>query len=362
MSWCQWSFWNSQPLPSKDQDLPWRLTSELPPPQLGDPAHPQLTASRSQHWPESSLQVEKPHPPPESRAYRFCFYFSLQRDFHLLDIKVDVNCVICMKLNMTYVNVEWPILSDLVFVTGCDVMCFPFPWKLKSNSFEEASAICKFCWYHSSGVSLILSLGQKLPIFMDTALGIKSCENSSHIQEGLRHYWDSLSCLVKCKSPSPRAVRSFVLQEQWTGMRANEQTAEMIRRPCRTRIEPVNRATLSCREMARLTDPHDQTAKGTHTHIYPKTSSQLAPPLVPVWEVAELHRGLHKADQGQHRAAEPSSHCLSFCRSWGCPRGWRGCETGASFIASICWRDASRTNGCSWYNQSYKDVILFPAW
>ena len=171
MSWCQWSFWNSQPLPSKDQDLPWRLTSELPPPQLGDPAHPQLTASRSQHWPESSLQVEKPHPPPDSRAYRFCFYFSLQGDFHLLDIKVDVNCVICMKLNMTNVNVEWPVLSDLVFVTGWDVMCFPFPWKLKSNFCEEASAICKFCWYHSSGVSLILSLGQKLPIFMDKGLG-----------------------------------------------------------------------------------------------------------------------------------------------------------------------------------------------
>ena len=111
----------------RHQDFPWRLTSELPPPQLGDPAHPQLTASHSQHRPESSLQVEKPHPPPESRAYRFCFYFSLQGDFRLLDIKVDVNCVICMKLNMTYVNVEWPILSDLVFVTGCDVMCFPFP-------------------------------------------------------------------------------------------------------------------------------------------------------------------------------------------------------------------------------------------
>ena len=46
------------------------------------------------------------------------FFFSLQGDFHLLDIKVDVNCVICMKLNMTNVNVEWPVLSDLVFVTG----------------------------------------------------------------------------------------------------------------------------------------------------------------------------------------------------------------------------------------------------
>ena len=62
--------------------------------------------------------MEKPHPPPDSRAYRFFFFFSLQGDFHLLDIKVDVNCVICMKLNMTNVNVEWPVLSDLVFVTG----------------------------------------------------------------------------------------------------------------------------------------------------------------------------------------------------------------------------------------------------
>jgi hypothetical protein len=32
-----------------------------------------------------------------------------------------------MKLKMTYIRVEWPALSDLVFVTGCDVMGFPFP-------------------------------------------------------------------------------------------------------------------------------------------------------------------------------------------------------------------------------------------
>ena len=132
----------------------------------------------------------------------------------------------------------------------------------------------------------------------------------------------------------------------------------MIRRPCTTGIEPVNAAALSCREMARLRDPHDQTSKGTRTHVYPKTSSQLAPPLVLVWEVAELHRGLHKADQGQHWAAEPSSRRLFFCGSWGCPSGWRGCETGASFIACICWRDASWTNGCSSNNQSHTDVIF----
>ena len=134
--------------------------------------------------------------------------------------------------------------------------------------------------------------------------------------------------------------------------------AEMTWRPCRTGIERGNGATLSCGEMARLRDPHDRTSKGTHTHIYPKTSSQHAPPLVPVRELAELHLGLHKADQGQCWAAEPSFHRLFFCRSWGYPSGWRGCKTGASFLACICWRDASRTNGCSSYNQSHKDVIF----
>lgn len=59
----------------RHQDFPWRLTSELPPPQLGDPAHPQLMALRSQHCPESSLQMEKPHPPLDTRAYRFIFSF-----------------------------------------------------------------------------------------------------------------------------------------------------------------------------------------------------------------------------------------------------------------------------------------------
>ena len=52
----------------RHQDFPWKLTSELPPPQLGDPAHPQLMALRSQHCPDSSLQMEKPHPPLDSRA------------------------------------------------------------------------------------------------------------------------------------------------------------------------------------------------------------------------------------------------------------------------------------------------------
>ena len=119
------------------QDIPWRLTRELSLPVQRPCSAPQLRASWSQHPLESSLHMGKTHPPWGSGFT--CVL--LLGDFYLLDIKVDVNCVICMKLNMTYVHVEWPTLSDLVFVTGCDVMGFPFPWKLKSNSCEEASAI-----------------------------------------------------------------------------------------------------------------------------------------------------------------------------------------------------------------------------
>ena len=44
---------------------------------------------------------------------------------------------------------------------------------------------------------------------------------------------------------------------------------EVIQISQTTGIEPVNGAVLSCREMVRLNDPHDQTSKGTLTPIYP---------------------------------------------------------------------------------------------
>ena len=49
-----------------------------------------------------------------------------KRCFYLLDIKVDIYCVVCIKLNVTCINVKWPILSDLRNVTGCNVMGSPF--------------------------------------------------------------------------------------------------------------------------------------------------------------------------------------------------------------------------------------------
>lgn len=108
--------------------------------------------------------------------------------------------------------------------------------------------------------------------------------------------------------------------------------------------------------MARLMNPHDQTPKETHTYT-PKTSSQLAPQ-VPVWEVTQLHLDLHKADQGQNWAAEPSSFWLFFCRSWGCSSCQRGCEIAATFITNICWCNGSWASVCSSYDQSYTDVIF----
>ena len=75
-------------------------------------------------------------------------------------------------------------------------------------------------------------------------------------------------------------------------------------------------------------------------------------PLVPERRLFEHPLDWQQADQGQECTAEPSSCWLlwSFCRSWGCPSGWRGCKTAATFIACICWRDTSWANGCSSYD------------
>ena len=134
-------------------------------------------------------------------------------------------------------------------------------------------------------------------------------------------------------------------------------------------IEPVKGAILSCRDMARLSSPHDQTSKGTLTWIYAKTSSQawttVQMPLVPVRCLHELPLDWQQADQGQECTAEPSSCWLlwSFCRSWGCPSGWRGCKTAATFIACICWRDTSWANGSSSYDhRCNRKHLQDPGW
>ena len=75
-----------------------------------------------QHHSESSLLMGKPHPPS---ARRFVCVFLLGY-FYFLDIKVNVYCVACIKLNVTCINVKRLILGDLLKVTGCDVMGSPF--------------------------------------------------------------------------------------------------------------------------------------------------------------------------------------------------------------------------------------------
>ena len=146
-------------------------------------------------------------------------------------------------------------------------------------------------------------------------------------------------------------------------MIANEWMVEIIQTSQRAGIEwiaPVNGAILSCRDMARLSNPHDQTLKGTLTWIHSKTSSQawttVQMPLVPVRHLPELHLDWQQSDQGQDWTAEPSSCWFSwpfFCRSWGCPSGWSGWKIAATFIACICWRDTTWTNCCSSYDHSY---------
>ena len=95
-----------------------------------------------------------------------------------------------------------------------------------------------------------------------------------------------------------------------------------------------------------------------HSHTYtPRPPPKLGPPLVPVRQFAELK----EAGWGQDWPAGSSSFWLSwsfFCRSCGCPSGWRGCEIAATFIACICWHDISWTNGCSSCEHSYTEVIF----
>ena len=85
-------------------------------------------------------------------------------------------------------------------------------------------------------------------------------------------------------------------------MRANEWMVEMIQTSQTAGIKPVNGAIFSCREMVRLSCPHDQTSKGTLTWIYAKISSQVwttvQMPLVPVRCLHELHLDWQQADQG----------------------------------------------------------------
>ena len=136
--------------------------------------------------------------------------------------------------------------------------------------------------------------------------------------------------------------------------------AEVIQTSQTASIEPVNGTILNHREMARLSDPHDWTSKGTrtrgHAHGY---TPRLPPKHRPrsnapgTWEAsiwASAWLATSRPRTRLHSRAFILLTLWSFCRSWGCPSGWSGCKTAATFIACICWRDTSWANGCSSYD------------
>ena len=55
-------------------------------------------------------------------------------DFYLLNAKVKNDCVLCLTgLNFKELNPEWPILSDLLWVSGGNIHSYPFACKLRAK-------------------------------------------------------------------------------------------------------------------------------------------------------------------------------------------------------------------------------------
>ena len=149
--------------------------------------------------------------------------------------------------------------------------------------------------------------------------------------------------------------------------------AEVIQTSQTASIEPVNGTILNHREMARLSDPHDWTSKGTrtrgHAHGY---TPRLPPKHRPrsnapgTWEAsiwASAWLATSRPRTRLHSRAFILLTLWSFCRSWGCPSGWRGCKTAATFIACICWRDTSWANGSSSYDhRCNRKHLQDPGW
>ena len=138
------------PFKQRLQDIPWRLTGELPLPVQRPCSALQLRASCSQHPLESSLHMGKTHPPWGSGFT--CIF--LLGDFYLLDIKVEVYCALfIIKQKFLEVNPEWPVGLDLPQVTGCNVCGSPLPWKLTAKFPLEIVVLVFLFHPASSGMS-----------------------------------------------------------------------------------------------------------------------------------------------------------------------------------------------------------------
>ena len=108
------------------QNIPWRLSRELPPqpPAQRACSAPQPGESYSQHHPESSRQTGKTHPPS---GPGFVGVFPLGY-FYLLDKKVESTVLFVSSSNTTQVNPERRVFNYLCLVTRCSE-------KFQSSSF-----------------------------------------------------------------------------------------------------------------------------------------------------------------------------------------------------------------------------------
>ena len=94
-------------------------------------------------------------------------------------------------------------------------------------------------------------------------------------------------------------------------MTANEQMAKVIQPTQTAGIEPVNAAILNCTEMARLSDPHDWTSKGTLTRIHAKTSSQAQTMFKYPWYLRGIyHIALTGSKQTKDKSEQQTLHLV----------------------------------------------------
>ena len=180
MSWCQWSFW-TPPLSRIFRTFPGSSQGNCPPPSsetLPSPTAQSVFLSTSPR----ELPADGEETPSFGPGFTGVF---LLGDFYLLDVKVEqYRAIFFIKLNVTHESMEWPALGDLLYVVSCHVMGFPSSCELQIKFPSEIIVhLCKFCPTSSLRSFPALSLEQKLPIFMNTALGIKSYENSCQIKE-----------------------------------------------------------------------------------------------------------------------------------------------------------------------------------
>lgn len=221
----------------RHQDFPGDSQVNCPHSQLGDPAHPQITASHSQHRPESSCRWRSHtlHQTQELTGFLF-FCFSLSGWFSLTWHKSRRQLCRLHETQHDDEMWEWPgsqwscLCYWLLYV-----MCFPFPWKTE----------IKFLWgSFSPSANLAISSPQEF------LLSFHSGQKLAHLYghsprykimwklKSLRKDW-GITELAWAVLSNARAL----VHEQWDLFyKSSEQAWEPMnrqqrwQRPCRTGI------------------------------------------------------------------------------------------------------------------------------